>query len=84
LPTYYSTEAQPLSILEALSYGKIVITTNHRGIPDMVINEYNGLIVESKDDELKNKLNKVIDEVNNTTPSKYNLYKLKELKNGLN
>jgi len=48
LPTYYSTEAQPLSILEALSYGKIVITTNHRGIPDMVINEYNGLIVESK------------------------------------
>ena len=48
LPTYYSKEAQPLSILEALSYGKIVITTNHRGIPDMVINDYNGLIVESK------------------------------------
>lgn len=48
LPTYYSTEAQPLSILEALSYGKIVISTNHRGIPDMVINGYNGLIVGKK------------------------------------
>lgn len=48
LPTYYSTEAQPLSILEALSYGKIVITTDHRGIPDMVIDGYNGLIVDKK------------------------------------
>ena len=48
LPTYYSTEAQPLSILEALSYGKIVISTDHRGIPDMVIDGYNGLIVDKK------------------------------------
>lgn len=48
LPTYYSTEAQPLSILEALSYGKVVLATNHRGIPDMVIHNYNGLIIEKK------------------------------------
>lgn len=48
LPTYYSTEAQPLSILEALSYGKIVISTSHRGIPDMVIDGHNGLIVDKK------------------------------------
>jgi glycosyltransferase involved in cell wall biosynthesis len=48
LPTYYSTEAQPLSILEALSYGKVVLATNHRGIPDMVIDNYNGLIIEKK------------------------------------
>ena len=48
LPTYYSTEAQPLSILEALSYGKIVIATPHRAIPDMVIDNYNGLIIDFK------------------------------------
>lgn len=48
LPTYYSTEAQPLSILEALSYGKIVITTPHRAIPDMVIDNFNGLLVDYK------------------------------------
>ena len=48
LPTYYSIEAQPLSILEALSYGKIVIATPHRAIPDMVINNYNGIIIDYK------------------------------------
>lgn len=48
LPTYYSTEAQPLSILEALSYGKIVLVTPHRAIPDMVIDNYNGLFIDFK------------------------------------
>jgi glycosyltransferase involved in cell wall biosynthesis len=48
LPTYYSTEAQPLSILEALAYGKIVIATPHRAIPDMIIDHYNGLIIDFK------------------------------------
>lgn len=36
LPTYYPTEAFPLTILEALSAGTPVITTRHAGIPDMV------------------------------------------------
>lgn len=36
LPTYYATEAFPLTILEALSAGTPVITTRHAGIPDMV------------------------------------------------
>lgn len=48
LPTYYNTEAQPLSILEALSYGKIVIATPHRAIPDMIIDNFNGLMIEFK------------------------------------
>jgi len=53
-------------------------------IKESILSIVNNLITESKDDELKNKLNKVIDEVNSSSPSKYNLYKLKELKNGLN
>ncbi len=36
LPTYYPTEAQPLSIIEALNAGTPVITTRHASIPEMV------------------------------------------------
>lgn len=36
LPSYYPTEAQPLSIVEALNAGTPVVTTRHAGIPNMV------------------------------------------------
>jgi len=36
LPSYYPTEAQPLTIIEALNAGTPVVTTRHSGIPDMV------------------------------------------------
>ena len=36
LPTYYSEEAQPISIIEALSAGTPVVVTRHAGIRDMV------------------------------------------------
>jgi glycosyltransferase involved in cell wall biosynthesis len=36
LPTYYPTEAQPLTIIEALNAGTPVVTTRHAGIPLMV------------------------------------------------
>lgn len=36
LPTYYPTEAQPLTIIEALNAGTPVITTKQGGIPKMV------------------------------------------------
>jgi glycosyltransferase involved in cell wall biosynthesis len=45
LPTNYSTEAQPLSIIEAISRGNVIISTNFRAIPDIVINHYNGKFV---------------------------------------
>ena len=65
LPTYYSTEAQPLSILEALSYGKIVIATPHRAIPDMVIDNYNGLIIDFKSPKsIVDNIIKIIDNKN--------------------
>lgn len=40
LPTYYPAEAQPVSIIEALSAGTPVITTRHAGIPLMVREEF--------------------------------------------
>ena len=43
LPTYYLGEGQPISIIEALSYGLPVISTNFRGIPEQIKNNENGI-----------------------------------------
>jgi glycosyltransferase involved in cell wall biosynthesis len=47
LPTYYKMEGQPISILEAMATGNIVVTTNFSGIPD-IISEKNGFFVLPK------------------------------------
>lgn len=47
LPTYYKMEGQPISILEAMATGNIIVTTNHAGIPD-VVSEQNGYFVDKK------------------------------------
>lgn len=45
LPTYYPTEAQPLSILEAMNAATPVVTTRQGGIPEMVENGREGRLV---------------------------------------
>lgn len=40
-PSYYKLEGQPISLLEAMATGNIVLTTNHAGIPD-VFSSLNG------------------------------------------
>jgi len=45
LPTNYNSEGQPVSILEAMSCGSIVISTSYRAIPDMVIDNETGILV---------------------------------------
>lgn len=58
LPTYYSGEAFPISILEAMSYGKLVISTPRAAIPDMLTaldGSSCGLLVSERSiEELKN------------------------------
>ncbi len=51
LPTYYPTEAQPLSIVEALNAGTPVISTRHASIPKMISGDRDGLFVEPRDAE---------------------------------
>lgn len=46
-PTYYKMEGQPISLLEAMGFGNIIITTNHAGIPDIVTEE-NGFFIKNK------------------------------------
>ena len=45
LPTRYPNEGQPISILEAMGNGMFIITTNHAGIPDIVEDGVNGVVI---------------------------------------
>lgn len=46
LLTTYPNEGQPISILEAMGNGMLIVTTNHAGIPDIVANEKQGLVTD--------------------------------------
>ncbi len=45
LPTRYPNEGQPISILEAMGSGMFIITTDHAGIPDIVEDGVNGVVM---------------------------------------
>lgn len=45
LPTRYPNEGQPISILEAMGNGMFIITTDHAGIPDIVKDGVNGIVI---------------------------------------
>lgn len=47
LPSYF--EGVPISILEAMSFGKPIISTNVGGIPEIVENNSNGLLISPGD-----------------------------------
>lgn len=49
LPTRYPNEGQPISILEAMGNGMMIITTNHAGIPDIVEDGVNGFVIDKKE-----------------------------------
>ncbi|MFP4844593.1 glycosyltransferase family 4 protein [Winogradskyella sp. PE311] len=60
LPTYYKMEGQPISILEAMSTGNIVLTTKHAGIPDIFTDSKNGFYVEKRNpNDIANKIKQV-------------------------
>jgi glycosyltransferase involved in cell wall biosynthesis len=49
LPTYYPSECFPLVLLEAMSYGLVVVTTDEGGIPDIVDDGSTGFVVPRRD-----------------------------------
>lgn len=49
LLTCYTKEGQPISILEAMGNGMLIITTDHAGIPDIVKDGVNGMVIKSTD-----------------------------------
>ncbi|HRV54342.1 MAG: glycosyltransferase family 4 protein [Mangrovimonas sp.] len=57
LPTYYSMEGQPISILEGMATANLILTTEHSGIPDIFSDRINGFYVDKKSSEsIKNKI----------------------------
>jgi colanic acid/amylovoran biosynthesis glycosyltransferase len=42
-------EGIPVSLMEALASGKLVISTYHSGIPELITNDYNGWLVPEND-----------------------------------
>ncbi len=51
LPTHYNNEGQPLSIIEALAYGCVVISTEYRTIPEMLDYGKAGVLVPDANPE---------------------------------
>lgn len=59
LPSYH--EGMPMSLLEAMSYGDVVISTKVGGIPKVIKNNVNGLLIQAGNiEELKNSLLEVL------------------------
>lgn len=59
MPTLYA-EGTSLSCLEAQACGNVVISTNIGGLPNLIIDGYNGLLINPLGFELMNALDKVI------------------------
>ncbi|AXP80580.1 N-2CN'-diacetylbacillosaminyl-diphospho-undecaprenol alpha-1-2C3-N-acetylgalactosaminyltransferase [Mariniflexile rhizosphaerae] len=57
LPTFYSRgEGQPISIIEAMAFGNLILTTKHGGIPD-ICTDNNAIFVEKNNvKDLKSKI----------------------------
>lgn len=47
LLTTYSREGQPISIIECMGNGMVLVTSNHAGISDLAVNNINGIVVDS-------------------------------------
>lgn len=59
IPTVAS-EGTSLSCLEAMASGKAIIATHVGGLPDLVIDGYNGLLIEPRADRLEEALERMI------------------------
>lgn len=63
IPTQYS-EGTSLSCLEAMASGNLVIASRIGGLTDLVINAYNGYLIEPSSDSLRDTLLNVLENFN--------------------
>lgn len=59
------------------------LETNFKSLQEEVTKKMTDLFEAEKNDELRAKINVVLTEANHMTPTKYNYYKLQQLKNGI-
>lgn len=60
LLTTYPNEGQPISIIEAMGNGMVIVTTDHAGIPDLVEDGKNGIVVDKYNIDVKKIYDNVI------------------------
>jgi glycosyltransferase, family 1 len=66
LLTRYPNEGQPISILEAMGNGIVVVTTDHAGIPDIVKDNVNGVMLKNySESDIEYLYKKTIDIIDN-------------------
>jgi hypothetical protein len=80
--TLSESEKEELKNIMSLPYEDLINKTQE--LKESITTQVSNLINESKDSEILSKLNRVKDEVSGMLPSRYNFYRLNELKNGLN
>ena len=80
--TLSESQKDELKNILNLPYEDLLTKTSE--LKESILEKVTTLISESNDTDLSNKLNAVKDEVSKMYPSRYNYYRLNELKNGLN
>jgi len=80
--TLSESEKEELKNILSISYNDLITKSNE--LHESILEKVSSLITESKDTDLIDRLKAVRDEVSQMSPSRYNYYRLTELKNGLN
>jgi hypothetical protein len=80
--TLSETEKEELKNILSIPYDDLITKSNE--LAESVINQVSTLLSETTETDLSNKLKAVKDEVTQMSPSRYNYYRLNELRNGLN
>jgi len=80
--TLSESQKEELKTILSISHSDLITKSNE--LQESIINQVSTLLSESNDTDLTTKLNKVKDEVSKMTTSKYNYYRLTELKNDIN
>jgi hypothetical protein len=80
--TLSESQKEELKNILSISYDDLITKSNE--LSESILSKVDSLLIESSDNELKIKLDNVKKEVSGMSPSKYNYYRLTELKNGLN
>jgi hypothetical protein len=80
--TLSESQKEELKNILSIPYDEIITKTTE--LKESIVSQVSTLLSESNETDLINKLNAVKDEVNQMFPSRYNYYRLNELKNGLN
>lgn len=80
--TLSESQKEELKNILSIPYEDLITKTSE--LKESIISQVSTLISESSEKDLSTKLNAVKDEVTQMHPSRYNYYRLNELKNGLN